>query len=346
MIHKESLIPDYPFPFGNPDAGGREISANKFFVFVDTENRISYNVYVNTNYKKGLRIMKYKNEYLKEISFPIGGIGTGSIGLAGNGRLIDWEIFNRPSKGSMNGYSHIAVKAKTKSGNIHAKVLNGDLQKDLVGQYSKLKFSGYGFGPSSATMCGFPHFESCEFIGEFPVAQINFKDKNFPADVSLTAFNPFIPLDDKNSSIPAAFYEISFTNTEDEAVEYTTAFSVMNPFEISKNVTVQNDQYSMIKMLFDEIDVNETKYGDLTLVCDSKNAVVQNYWYRGGWQDGVATFWREFSSENDLKERNYDENGKICVLLLRRLTLNPMRRKRFALFCPGTYQIITTIGIL
>ena len=47
--------------------------------------------------------MKYENESLNEISFPLGGIGTGSIGLAGNGRLIDWEIFNRPNKGSVNG---------------------------------------------------------------------------------------------------------------------------------------------------------------------------------------------------------------------------------------------------
>ena len=43
--------------------------------------------------------MIYKNEDLNEISFPLGGIGTGSIGLAGNGQLIDWEIFNKPSKG-------------------------------------------------------------------------------------------------------------------------------------------------------------------------------------------------------------------------------------------------------
>ncbi|MBQ3085435.1 MAG: hypothetical protein IJC46_08325, partial [Clostridia bacterium] len=54
--------------------------------------------------------MKYSGTALKEISFPLGGIGTGCIGLAGNGRLIDWEIFNRPNKGSDNGYSHIAVK--------------------------------------------------------------------------------------------------------------------------------------------------------------------------------------------------------------------------------------------
>ena len=37
----------------------------------------------------------YSGERLREISFPLGGIGTGCIGLAGSGRLIDWEIFNR-----------------------------------------------------------------------------------------------------------------------------------------------------------------------------------------------------------------------------------------------------------
>ena len=40
----------------------------------------------------------YKGEKTRAISFPLGGIGTGSIGLAGNGRRVDWEIFNRPNK--------------------------------------------------------------------------------------------------------------------------------------------------------------------------------------------------------------------------------------------------------
>ena len=33
--------------------------------------------------------MKYHGDSLKEISFPLGGIGTGSLGLAGDGRLVD-----------------------------------------------------------------------------------------------------------------------------------------------------------------------------------------------------------------------------------------------------------------
>ena len=57
----------------------------------------------------------YRNDHLNQISFPLGGLGTGSVGLAGNGRLIDWEIFNRPNKGSVNGFSHFAIKAERAS---------------------------------------------------------------------------------------------------------------------------------------------------------------------------------------------------------------------------------------
>lgn len=71
--------------------------------------------------------MIYENGRQNCISFPIGGIGSGSIGLAGNGRLLDWEIFNRPNKGSINGYSHIAVRAKMSDGRVITKILNGDL---------------------------------------------------------------------------------------------------------------------------------------------------------------------------------------------------------------------------
>ena len=56
--------------------------------------------------------MKYSKTKTKNISFPLGGIGTGCIGLTGNGELIDWEIFNRPNKNTRNGCSHFAIRAK------------------------------------------------------------------------------------------------------------------------------------------------------------------------------------------------------------------------------------------
>lgn len=93
----------------------------------------------------------YTGENTREISFPLGGIGSGSIGLAGNGELIDWEIHNRPAKGTRNGFSHLAVRARTADGKIYARILQGDHIKDLVGQYG----GGYGYGPTTRTMGDF-----------------------------------------------------------------------------------------------------------------------------------------------------------------------------------------------
>ena len=69
----------------------------------------------------------YTGSKTREISFPLGGIGTGAIGLAGNGRLVDWEIFNRPNKGSVNGFSHFSIKAERAGQVIDSRVLHGDL---------------------------------------------------------------------------------------------------------------------------------------------------------------------------------------------------------------------------
>ena len=55
--------------------------------------------------------MRYKNDKTKRISFPLGGIGTGCIGLLGNGELADFEIFNRPAKNKGAGYTFFSVRA-------------------------------------------------------------------------------------------------------------------------------------------------------------------------------------------------------------------------------------------
>ena len=166
--------------------------------------------------------MKYQNEYTQEISFPLGGIGTGCIGLDGGGRLIDWEIFNRPAKGSIVRYSHFAIKA-IRDGKPITYMLQSDYTKSYTGAMLPDKIHRYGHGVDATLMCGFPHFSHSEFVGEFPMANVRFTDPEFPAVVTLTAYNPMIPGDDKNSSLPAAFFEIEIENTADEVISYIRA---------------------------------------------------------------------------------------------------------------------------
>ena len=75
----------------------------------------------------------YQGDQLREISFPLGGIGTGSIGLAGYGGLVDWEIFNVANKNSFNGFSHFAIKAERDGRVLDARALVGDYTKNYTG---------------------------------------------------------------------------------------------------------------------------------------------------------------------------------------------------------------------
>jgi len=254
--------------------------------------------------------MIYTGDALREISFPLGGIGTGCVGLAGNGRLIDWEMFNKPAKGSSNGYTHLAVRAVTQKGGV-CKVLQGDLTKDLTGQYKNIPYqshTGFGYGPSSGTMCGFPHFRNLTFNGEFPIAVLKFADTEFPGSVTLTAFNPLIPLNSLDSSLPAAFFEVAFTNDSDESVEYQTAFALQNPFAKSENEAIRQSDLAGVFLKHADTDLCSTAYGELCIACADADTL-QAYWYRGGWQDSIVTYWNEFSSGEGMRERNYDTPG-------------------------------------
>lgn len=256
--------------------------------------------------------MKYKKKQLNEIVFPLGGIGTGSIGLSGNGQLIDWEIFNIPNKGSYNDFTHIALKAKwgkEKS----VRVLQGDLNSNLMGHFNYP--DGYGHGAKGTTMCGLPHFKNCEFVGEFPFATIRFSDENFPGKVELTAFNPFIPLDDVNSSIPAAFFEIKFINNTENEITYTSAFSLRNFAKQSKNIAGVQDGISYVKLMDVGNKEKSVNYSEMSLATDCDNTTIQKYWYRND-LDSAIKFWNEFSENCPKKVRDYSDAGEndICTV--------------------------------
>ena len=251
--------------------------------------------------------MKYTGEFTKEISFPLGGIGSGSIGIAGNGSLVDWEIFNRPSKGSLLGYSHFAIKAIEKE-TVNTYALNGDLLNDYIGQRDG--GTGYGFGPYAQRMCGFPHFKNVEFNGQFPIAELNFSDEKFPAQIKMSAFNPFIPNDAKNSSIPAAFFEIQVENTTPSTIIYQIALTAVNPYSVSRNVGSIKDGITQIYFENAEAQKESVEYGDLTIATDCENAYFQENWYRGKWKDGIITYWNEFSARENMPSRRYDSEGK------------------------------------
>src|SRR5438270_4813363 len=74
----------------------------------------------------------FTKDSLREIAFPLGGIGTGTVSLGGRGDLRDWEIFNRPAKGRWLPYTFFALWARPEGGDAVARVLERRLLPPFV----------------------------------------------------------------------------------------------------------------------------------------------------------------------------------------------------------------------
>ena len=252
----------------------------------------------------------YEGERLREISFPLGGIGSGCIGLAGNGRLVDWEIFNKPNKGSANGFSHFAVKAENRKEVLDARVLHGDFHPPYSGTLSGAQFGNYGFGVPRQFMTGFPHFSQVRFTGTFPIAEIEYQDEHFPGTVALTGFNPFIPGNDKDSSIPAAFFDISIHNTGAEELRYTVSGTLKNPAAPGVNRNVYQERpHKLVHLTGTDIASDAPEYGDMCIATDADDVSHQEYWFRGSWFDNLSVYWRDFTAFGPFKNRTYESTG-------------------------------------
>ena len=253
----------------------------------------------------------YRGAQLDEISFPLGGIGSGCIGLAGNGRLIDWEIFNRPNKGSVNGFSHFAVKAERGGEVVDARVLHGDLTGPLSGSMRTTWLNSFGFGPMRASLGGLPHFRQVEFEGTFPVATLSFADERFPGAVLLRAFNPFIPGNADDSSIPAACFELQVANPGGGDLDYTAALAVTNPAGAGPGAPVNrarlDGRVRLLTLGASGIAADHPRHGDLTIATDCGDVSYQEYWFRGMWFDDLTVYWHDFTAPGGLENRSYPE---------------------------------------
>jgi uncharacterized protein (DUF608 family) len=161
----------------------------------------------------------FRGPKLKEIAFPLGGIGTGTISLNGRGALRDWEIFNRPNKGGLMPYTFGAVRL---AGGGLPKPAVRVLERELLPPYTG------GSGLPWRMVSGLPRFREATFTGSYPFARIDFEDSRFPVQASLEAFNPMIPLETEESSLPVAVLQYSFTSRAKSKLDATVVFSALN----------------------------------------------------------------------------------------------------------------------
>ncbi|MGB9863969.1 MAG: GH116 family glycosyl-hydrolase [Candidatus Saccharicenans sp.] len=262
----------------------------------------------------------FSGEKLREIAFPLGGIGTGTISLGGRGQLRDWEIFNRPGKGLNFPFTFFAVYVES-GGKKFSRVLEAQLEPPYTG----------GHGIPREGVPGLPRFREATFRGEYPMAEVELTDPDSPVKVTLEAFNPFVPGDAENSGLPAAVLKYHLKNLTDKEIKVTVVGSLANPVgfdgqgefnSLFNPVFGQNvnrlvkGQVSGLYLYSKKVPPDSPAYGTLALATAWTDLTYVTHWVRGDWWDDLQIFWDDFSSDgelNNLAEEDPSSDGRTDV---------------------------------
>ena len=261
----------------------------------------------------------YSGEFLREISFPLGGIGTGSVGLTGRGSFRDWEIFNRPNHGSWFPQTFPIIFAQEEGNDPVCRILEGPVAPPL------LPLDGGKFHNNAE---GLPHVEATEFVGEFPIARIRFHAPQLPVSVELEAYNPFVPSDPDASGYPAAILKYAVTNSQESPVRVVIAWSLRNlvgttyaddpdrSFQPSdegygRNVNTSVDDENLRGLLFtsEKYDPGHPRFGSMALTTPNADASVMTYWPRAVFFQPLIELWETFSTSGALPSNNLTITG-------------------------------------
>jgi non-lysosomal glucosylceramidase len=157
---------------------------------------------------------------LRYIGMPVGGLFCGTVYLGGDGRLWLWDIFNQcqlgcePAGAMFNGTPLNPIfgssfVAPLESEKYHRLEQGFEISVKSGGKEIKRTLDSR---PGSG-------FQDVSFTGEYPIGVIRYSDPAVPVKVKLEAFSPFIPLDVKDSSLPATIFSFEITNTGSDKAE-------------------------------------------------------------------------------------------------------------------------------
>ncbi len=279
----------------------------------------------------------YTGDRLMHIAFPLGGIGAGMFCIQGSGMLGNFSIRNTPDIHlEPNVFSAICVKGKEEN---TARVLEGQVPYHKIFGHptvGELGIMGMGNGLHGKNY-GLPRFNDNDFSSRFPFAAVNFYDETVPLDINVTAWSPFIPLNEDDSSLPAAFLEYQFVNNTGMKIESVYSFNAQNFLAIGKkNVTAPDGNEAKAYKYKNGFILHQPESENLAyakswfMAAVDEEAFVNTDWYDGGWFDKLTMLWKNIEDARLINAHNMDNKspgGTIAVPF----TLNPGENKTISL---------------
>jgi uncharacterized protein (DUF608 family) len=163
-----------------------------------------------------------KEDTLKYIGMPVGGIACGTVYLSGDGRLYVWDIWSDGHMGVVpqtlplpQGYPGFR-----KLENVPVFAGANYLKPPTVEAFPPAFAQGFGirFEDGSVRKFEGADWESVEFAGTWPIGTVLYQDSKSPVQAELKAYSPFVPLNLEDSSIPVTVLSYTLTNGSDKPV--------------------------------------------------------------------------------------------------------------------------------
>ena len=184
------------------------------------------NEWIKSLYNRGEKIQYKKSlNELKYIGMPVGGLHSGTVYISGDGRLWLWQVFNTSYDGLNEGVENKVVLWD--NGREMQRVRPRDGAAFVEPAISdNLRILEQGFlvsvkrnGKVLQKVLEANQWDEVIFEPSYPTCKVLYCSESFPVDVELTAFSPFIPLDEENSSLPLTTFHIEIKNKNTEPLE-------------------------------------------------------------------------------------------------------------------------------
>ena len=255
----------------------------------------------------------YTGEALRAVAMPLGGLGTGSIALCGDGSLRQWQIVNQINHLACVPHSFFAVwgRCLRPRGQAVARVLQSAALYDSPGPAAPPTANDHQVPfAQRALLRELPGVQGTTFTGEYPIAELAYQDEALPLRVTLEAFSPFIPLEADDSGLPAILFNFTVSNPTDKTWQASLGASLQNvagwdggaPLDGARSFLYGGNSNSLarlgemtaIHMSTTRLPQDDAGYGTLALAALTPDATYLTQW------DDLRAFWGDFADDGRL----------------------------------------------
>lgn len=165
----------------------------------------------------------------------LGGLGSGGVEIWPDGRFHHWNIANsmpwttHSNEWGQHGIPQPQVPAG--DADVFLRVEGPHLPRPLY----RWLFTGHGYLCTTASHFWRVHkyffirsMEAIDYEVEFPFARLTYRDPEFPLTVTLRAWFPFVPRDDKASSLPGFYLDYAVVNASREPLHVSLVWQMVN----------------------------------------------------------------------------------------------------------------------